>query len=189
MTIGRGAAEVIVAAGALACFLIVAEPASASCAAPSANINPSRGARGHTLTVTGKYFAANCPDVIACTPAGVCETPKTLPTKDIPIDFVQGKNIWRLAVVNGLDFSVEIRVPFGARPGSATVSVGGGCDGDRCLLPLTVTAAAPEIKPGEVIPPPDAPAPDHGSAIILWSVSAVGTAAAASALLRRVGVR
>ena len=158
--------------------------AGASCAAPTATVEPRSGAAGESFTVKGKYFAENCADVIFCSAGSRCKTPETVPSRNIPIDFIQGKRVWHLGLFDGLDFVARLHVPTEATTGSATVSVGGECDGDHCLIPFIVTAG-PAVRGRAFRADPDRPSPSRASSITVTAVVLVGVLGGVGTFVRR----
>ncbi len=116
-------------------------PASASCAAPNIRINPTEGASGSVVTVTGDAFGDNCFDTGPPPPGqGALGHPLT----GIEIDFTQGGVTTTLATVDASDeysFAVAITVPPDAALGPAAISTSNPVSYPE-QVEFTVTAAA-----------------------------------------------
>lgn len=131
----RLAALLVVLAG-IAFAPLPGQPAAASCAAPSLDVE--RGAVleiGAPTTVEGRYFSDGCRDSMGCTSTFGCSSceyddPEPTPTQDIELTLVQGGRSWSLGTVDaaaGDPFgtaSWEVVIPAQARPGHARLEAG-----------------------------------------------------------------
>ena len=94
-------------------------------------MEPPRAAVGEEFHLHGVAFAR-----------GGCEMPAE-PNRGVRVELRQGSKAWELASVDvgrGSTFDVRLRVPTGARPGQAMVSVAGGSK--TAEEPFTVTDKA-----------------------------------------------
>lgn len=103
--------------------------ASAACVAPTIEASPTKAAPGESFTVNGRYFAAECRDVVVCDVGKPCPSLTPSPaSRGIHLDLRQGSRSFRLATVNARSdytFSAPVRVPAQTRPGAATLVADG----------------------------------------------------------------
>ena len=153
-----------------ATLLITASPAQAACAPPVVSIEPTSGAAGASVVVSGSHYT-NCVDTAVCIVGQPCPPePPADPMHGVVVRFVQGSTSVNLATVDAAadgTFRVTVKIPSSANAGAATLGT------PTVAAPFTVTSAG--------APPVSGTSATSGSNTRASALAATGVAAATNA--------